>query len=146
MRFQGDDSIKFEIETDYQTPFIMAICDKKQSKAIKRTHQDINYFTEAYENEIENKELIVHCEDLDVYRKLFYSDPSFKQQFIKIQDSLIWLCISDRKAIKVFDTYVIVGFKMAKTDEESMKQINFVHDLLAKLFTLKVSDIVSILK
>lgn len=121
----------------------MAICDKKQSKVIKRTHQDINYFTEAYDNEIENKDLIVHCEDLDVYRKLFYSDPNFKQQFIKLQESLIWLCISDRKAVKVFETYVIVGFKLANTGEELMRQINFVHELLSKLSVLKISDLVS---
>jgi hypothetical protein len=124
---------------------VLCICDRKQQRFLKRSHADINYFTEAYEDQIERKNLIVLTEELEMYKKLFYSDPLFKKLFLKLQNSLIWLCISDKKSTKTNDSYIIVAFEGAKTKEENLEQCKFVHELTTQLKALRVVNIVSML-
>ncbi len=77
------DSIKFEIETDFQLPFVMALCDPKQVKTIRKKHIDLGFFTEVYSNVIENKNLACMTEDLESFKDLFEGESNFKNLLVR---------------------------------------------------------------
>lgn len=121
----------------------MAICDAKEERNIKKSHQDLNFFTDSYKGVIDKKNYLVLAEDLDMYNKLFTSDKGFNSSFQKLQDSLIWLCISDKKTHKITDTFIIIAFKYPTSEEQVKEQYQFIHDLVLKVSLLRVLNPVS---
>lgn len=141
-RFFNTDIIKIHITTDLRVPFIMCINDKKQVRTIKKKHLDIGFFTEYYPDELNSEDLGLQTEDLALYR-LVFKDSYLKSKFNAIEKNLIWLYISDRKQLSVFETQIIATFKLTGKSDDALKQIEFLHELIEKLKTLKITNRVS---
>lgn len=122
----------------------MCISDKKQYKLVKKKHLDIGFFTEYYPDELPNSEFGLQTEDLTLYRSIF-RDTHFSKKFKNIEKDLIWLYISDRKSLSVFETQIVMTFKLSGKSEDSVNQIEFIHELIEKLINLRIGNRVSLM-
>ena len=138
----GEDIVKFQLSTDYQIPFVMCICDKKQQKIIKKNQLDISFFTEYYPDEIESESLGLYTEDLSIYRAIF-KDQNFKSKVKDMIPNIQWLHISDRKHLNKFETNITIIFRIANNKEIWVSQLEFMHELVERIKNVKITNSVS---
>ena len=140
-RWFGNDVVKYNVITDLQIPFVMAICDKKQLKQIKKKHLDLNFFADPYPDEIENKSLGLLTEDYTAFKTIF-GDTNIKKIFSQLCQNIYWLHITDRKNLNKYETNIIFTVTFPKNKEESNLHLNLLHLLVDKLKSTKFSDLV----
>lgn len=143
-RFYDDDLIKYTVQCDFQLPLVLSIHDKKHNKIIRKKYIDINYFTEMYNDILQNDNLCLNTEDYSLVKEMFLSKSSnLSKNFTAILDNLKFLYISDRKNFDRFELTVIMTCLLPKTKEKAEEQLNFLHELIDYLRTVKLGNTVS---